>query len=279
MEKARKGGLKGFAVGRKDVFTVPLSVIKEEPDFNCRQKYEEIEEFAQYILKNGVMGLPPMRVYVKPNDPDGLYISQGHRRIRAMRMAVELGADIQGALVMNDHGTTEDRTFDLISSNEGYPLTKIEKGHVFLRLIGYGYNQSEIAQRTGKSAAFVSQAITLARAPKKIQELVLSGAIPDSTVYQAVTGADDEAHAYDVLLKSIEGANNNGEGRRGVSKRVGEALGKVSPSGRIKLLNEMIEEQSLILKDNPKYEVVKEVFSFLKGEKTMDELISIINNP
>lgn len=275
MAKA-KGGISGFAVGRKDVFTVPVDVLKEEPNFNCRLEYNGIEEFAQYVFKNGVMGLPPMKVYAKHGDPDGLYISEGHRRIRAVRRAIEMGAEIKGVLVMNDPGNEEDRTFNLISSNQGNPLTKIEQGLVFMRLVGYGWNQAQISERVGMSPAFISQAITLARAPKKIQDLITQGAVKDSTVLDAVTGADDEAQAYEVLVKSIEDSNNNGEGNRGVSRRVKAAVGKVSASGRIKLLNEMIEEQSLVLKDSPKYQAVKEVYAFLNGEKTVDELIAAL---
>lgn len=275
MRKA-KGGISGFAIGRKDVFTVPVDVLKEEPDFNCRLEYHGIEEFAHYVLKNGVMGLPPMKVYKKHDDPDGLYISEGHRRIRAVRRAIEMGAEIKGVLVMNDPGNEEDRTFNLISSNQGNPLTKIEQGLVFLRLIGYGWNQAQISERVGMSPAFISQAITLARAPKKIQDLITQGVVKDSTVLEAVTGANDEAQAYEMLIKSIEDSNNNGEGTRGVSRRVKAAIGKVSASGRIKLLNELIEEHSAVLKDNPKYQVIKEVCEFLNGRKTVDELLAVL---
>lgn len=266
--------LKDIAANRKDMFFIDPRLLKEMPGFNVRLDYD-LDELSASILENGVK--VPLQVFV---EGETLYVKDGHRRLRAVMALIEAGADIKAVPCITTKGETqEERIFDLITTNSGKALSKLEHGIAFIRLVNFGYTQNDIAQKIAKSAAYVSQAIILARAPKKVQDLIISGAVPDTTVYNAVSGAktdEDRDKAYDILVESIEKAKVEGKGSRGVSRHVASAVGKVSPAARVKLLNEMIEEQSLLLKDSPKYAAAKEVFAFLKGEKTMDELIAAL---
>jgi ParB/RepB/Spo0J family partition protein len=266
--------MKAIAVGRKDVFMVPESYLKEEDGFNARLQYTEIPEFALYIKANGVNELPPLMVYKKKDaaGDEGLYISKGHRRIRAIRMAInEHGCDIKGVPCMFDAGNEESRTFGLITENTQVPLTNLEQGLVFHRLIGYGYTQVDIAEKIGKSQPFVHKCITLAKMPKKVQDLLAANVVDDSTVYDAAKGAEPEA-VYDILMKSLE---VGGTARGGVRAAVHKAVGKKTLAAQAKTLGEWVEENSVILKEDSRYQAVAWAYNFVTAKNndfTLDGL-------
>lgn len=267
--------MKKVAVGRKDVFMVPESFLNEEPGFNARLEYTEIPEFALYIKENGVNELPPLQVYKKKDaaGDEHLYISKGHRRIRAIRMAIsEHGCDIKGVPCMFDDGNEESRTFGLVTENTQVPLTSLEQGLVFNRLIGYGYTQVDIATKIGKSQPYVHKCLTLAKTPKKVQDLLMTGVVDDSTVYEAATGATDPDSIYDILMKSLE---VGGGKRGGVRAAVQKAVGKKTLAGQAKSLGEWVEENSIVLKDDPRYQAVVWSLNFITAKNpdfTLDGL-------
>jgi len=266
--------MKAIATGRKDVFMVPETYLNEEAGFNARLEYTEIPEFAAYIKENGVNELPPLMVYKKKDaaGDEKLYISKGHRRIRAIRMAIaEHGCDIKGVPCMFDGGNEEARTFGLITENTQVPLTNLEQGLVFSRLIGYGYTQVDIATKIGKSQPFVHKCLTLAKMPKKVQDLLTSKVVDDSTVYEAATNADPDS-VYDILMKSLE---IGGAKRGGVRAAVQKAVGKKTLAGQAKTLGEWVEENSVMLKDDPRYQAVTWAYNFVtakNGDFTLDGL-------
>lgn len=276
-------GLREMAVGRKDVFLVPPHLLNEEENFNARKEYTGIEEFADFIRENGVLALPPLYVYRKG---DKWYISDGHRRIRAVRIVESEGIDVRGVPCMNDPLNEEDRTLALVTRNSGTPLTKMEQGDVFQRMVNFGYTNTEIAKKIGKSLPYVGQCLALATAPKKVQELLIAGVVNDTTVLTALGSVEDVSMAYEVIMDGVEAAKNtvvvNGNGgngdvpnvtQRDVSRAVRTRVGKETVSTRMKNLGEWIEEQSLMLKDNARYDAIKDVYSFLRGEITVDDLV------
>lgn len=268
----KKGGLKEYAVGRKDVFLVPPDLLNEEPGFNARLEYTGIEEFADFICENGVLALSPLRVYRKE---ENLFISDGHRRIRGVRLAQTRGIEVKGVPCMNDPGNEESRTFGLITNNAGAPLTKLEQGMVCIRLTGFGYTQTEIAKKIGKSLAYVNQCIALGTAPKKVQDFLVSGVVNDSTVLTMLGNVEDPAQIYDIIVQSVEdvkscGGNGN---QRDVAHAVRNRLGKETVSTRIKKLDGWIEENSIVLKADPKYRMICSVRSFLSGQSALEDLL------
>lgn len=73
-----------FGKSTRESFFVELNKIQERPGFNKRIEYEEIEELAESILRNGL--LEPLWLDVLP---DGrVFIVRGHRRFKAFKTLV-----------------------------------------------------------------------------------------------------------------------------------------------------------------------------------------------
>lgn len=261
--------IKEIASGRKDIFKIDPRLITEEPGFNVRLTYDGIEELADSIQNEGLK--VPLQIY---NKGDFLHVKDGHRRLRAINVALSRGVDIQSVPCIYMSGESEEqRTFDLITCNSGTPLTKLEHGIVFLRLQNFGYNQTDIAKRIAKSPAYVNQCVALANTPKKVQDLLSSGVVNDSTVL-ATIGTVDESKLYDILVESVNEVKNNGDGTaRDISRVVRNKIGKETVSTRMKALNQWIEENAILEKDSPRYGMLCSVQSFLKGELSLDDLV------
>ena len=290
MEKAKRAaGLKESAIGRKDVFIVPVERLSEEAGFNARLDYQGIEEFADFIRENGALALPPLMVYRKG---ENIFISDGHRRIRAVRKVMEEGIEVKGVPCMNDPLNEEERTLAMVTRNSGAPLTKLETGLVFQRMLNFGWQQIDIAKRAGKSPAYVNQCIALASAPKKVQDLLKDGVVNDSTVLTMLGNVEEPSQIYDIIIQSVEevkgkaaeNAAGNGSGDTGndapavnprdVARAVRQKIGKPTVSTRMKALTDWIEAESLLLKDDPKYLAIKRVYDYLKGDiENIDDII------
>ncbi len=107
--------------------------------------------------------------------------------------------------------------------------------------------------------------------PKKVQDLLTSKVVDDSTVYEAATNADPDS-VYDILMKSLE---IGGAKRGGVRAAVQKAVGKKTLAGQAKTLGEWVEENSVMLKDDPRYQAVTWAYNFVtakNGDFTLDGL-------
>lgn len=301
MEK--RHGLKAVAVKRSDVFIVPIDELHEEPGFNARLNYEGIQEFADFIRENGVLALPPLFVYTKQGR---IYISDGHRRIRAVRLVSEEGVEIKGIPCQNDPLNEEERTLAMITRNSGAPLTKLEQGMVFLRMLRFGWQQNQIAKKVAKSPAYVNQCIALANAPQKVQDLLTTRVVNDSTVLTMLGNVEDPEQIYDIIIESVNEVKANmaqeapvlstGDPatdadvpipvvadppvevvQRNIARVVRNKIGKETVASRMKILDSWIQENELLYKNNQRYNVVRDVYAFLKGEKTWDEIVPPVN--
>lgn len=279
MKATATTGIKAIASGRKDIYRIDPRLLNIEDGFNARIDYSGGEELREFIRQNGVPGV--YKIYTKN---EKLFIKDGHRRQREVLILITEGVEIKTVDCLHEKETDEERVFGLLSSNEGKPFSQREKGIIYLRLMNYGWSQVEIAAKIGKSQSHVSNCILLARAPKKVQALMDSNTVPDSTVIAAMISLKDIPNSNDdtlveIITKAASEAKEVGEGSRGVSKRVRERIGRptITPATRVKELGRFVEENSIVLKDNNRYKGVQSVYAYMKGEITIDELLNQIS--
>ena len=274
--------LKAAASGRRDMYEIDPRIIKIKDDFNVRMDYGNIESLVEYIIVNGNVPLP-----IKVHMENGyIYVTDGHRRIKATMIAIERGADIKTVSCFGEpkHYNDEMRIIDMVVCNEGLNLSMLEQGVAFLRLVSRGYKQEEIAKKAAKSQSHVSQCIKLSTAPKRIQNLIvegLDGIKADCHAVLAAMAIDGatEDMIYDALVKGAADAAN--DGRAKVNKRaVQNQLGTAKPSAaaQMKALKDWIEEYSVILKDNPKFQAVQVTIDFIKGMINIEELLTRVED-
>lgn len=140
---------------RPPQFMVPLKALLSMP-FQCRTNPDdpEMAELTESIKALGV--LQPILVRPKPN---GLYeIVYGQRRVKAAEKAglIEIPADIR---VLSDQEAYEVQFIENIQRED---LSDMEKARMLNFLITkFGYTQEALAQKVGKSKAWVSQHIAM----------------------------------------------------------------------------------------------------------------------
>jgi ParB family chromosome partitioning protein len=130
---------------------------------------EALAELAQSIRASGI--IQPL---VLRRNGDRYQLIAGERRWRAALQA-ELK---QVPAVIRDVPETQALELTLVENLQREDLSPIEQAKAFDRLSGeFGMTQDEVAQRTGKDRATVSNTIRLLKLEKPIQELIDRGSL------------------------------------------------------------------------------------------------------
>ncbi|WP_228155560.1 hypothetical protein [Klebsiella pneumoniae] len=146
---------------KRDGFTISPQLLLEEEGFNTRGAFCE-NYYERPDIKAGIRVLadaykrgdyvPPIIVKVI----DGkVYVREGHRRRRAILLAIEEGADIQFVQVVEHKGDEAEQSLLIATSNDGLPLSPLERAVIYARLANWGWSDQMIAQRVGRSAEHV----------------------------------------------------------------------------------------------------------------------------
>lgn len=270
-------GLKAVEGARRtDMFMIDPRSINVKEGFNARMNYGDIEKLAAQIKEWGVK--VPLKVFME----DGkVFVSAGHRRLAAINLLLSRGEDFSKGVPCMSEGnnfTVEKGLFDQVLTNDGEKLDMLEQGILFDRLVGRGYNQNEIATKIGMTASHVSNCMTLAKASKRIQNLIVEGKVKATTVLDTIRALpDDEEAQFKALTDAIAAAAENGKEsakpetvRRAVSRSGGVV--RETPAKRVKLMGEWLEENSVVLADNPVFESIKLANEYLIGKLTIEEL-------
>lgn len=154
-----------------DLRSVPLDDIAVEEGFNPRSALdaEALEELTASIRQRGV--LQPLLL---THDEKGtLRLVAGHRRLEAARTA---GLQTVPALVRTDADLLEHAISENVLRQD---LNPIEEARALQRALKQGrHSQKALAQRLGKSVAYVRQRLRLLRLPEQAQQAIATGQMP-----------------------------------------------------------------------------------------------------
>lgn len=204
----RAGLLKTLATLRGDRFSLNPYLISIKDGWNSRvandpANIEHIDNLAQSIAREGV--LVPLTVFTENGK---VFVTDGHCRLLATFRAIEVyDAEIKSVQVVTDTSTSEAERLinNQIVRNGAKPLTVLEQGSVFARLVKFGWSSAQIAEKTLPkiSAVRVSQILDLmANANDGIKVLVASGRISASQAAQTLRDTGGDADAAEKLLNS-----------------------------------------------------------------------------
>ncbi len=194
--------IKELAEGRSDVFNLPISKISVKDGDNIRTEYGDIEGFAKRIAKRGLKNIFTVRV---SDDGESAFIVDGHRRFKAVRMAIELfGSTITHIRCQNEvKGTNEEqRILDMLAFNDSKNLDPLEEGAAFHRLILHGWDPSKIAKETGQTVVQVNQRLALNAAPQDIRMAVKEGKLSVSGALEVNSAPMDEQEIIKEKIKA-----------------------------------------------------------------------------
>lgn len=203
--------LQDMASGRKDLYLLDPSIIREDGGWNERDNNDElkahIRQLADSIKEIGVQ--QPLTVYLRDGVP---IITDGHCRLMAARLAISEGAEIKSIPCRNEERTSNeaDRTLSMLTRNSGKPLTSLEASRVIKRLIGFGWVISDISRKTGYTTSHIYNLITLASSPVEIQKMVSDGEI-SATLATETVKKQGETEAVETLKSAVKKAGDSGK--------------------------------------------------------------------
>ena len=206
--------LKELAKGRSDIFLLDPRDIRVKDGWNSRSpddpdNKEHVEGLARSIAEIGVQ--EPLTVF---REAGVIFVSDGHCRLAATMLAISRGAEIVAVPVKTEgRGAGEvDFVLSQITRNSGKPLTPFEQGHVYKRLLAYGWGIADVAKRAGKSESHVNACLDLQGAPQQIRYLVATGAVAPSLAMKVMKGRTPE-EATATLNDAVDTAHQQGKAR------------------------------------------------------------------
>lgn len=179
--------LKTIAEGTKDLFKMDPRKLTTVPGWNVRVKnaaYEEhIQELMGSIREVGV--LEPLTIYTENDVP---IVTNGHCRLDAVMRLIAEGVEIKTVLccVEERGGNEADRILSMLTRNSGLALSPLEQSEVVKRLLSLGWEVKKIADRTGKSQAYVNHLLDLREAPEPVLQMVRDNQVSASTAVRVV---------------------------------------------------------------------------------------------
>jgi ParB/RepB/Spo0J family partition protein len=204
--------LQDIAVGRKDILLFDPRSITRREGWNNRHRTPDLEEhiavLAESIREVGLKS--PLTVY---KGEEGPVLVDGHCRMDAIELLLSQGVEIKSvpAIVADIRYATEaDLVVDQIIRNEGRPLTSLEQGEIFKRLLGYNWKIEDIAKKVGMTPANVDRLLKLTVAPAEVKEMIENGEVAPAVAGEVIQrhGAQNAAG---ILAEAKEKANKDGK--------------------------------------------------------------------
>jgi ParB family transcriptional regulator, chromosome partitioning protein len=199
--------LKELAETTRDAFMIDPRKIAVDYDYNLRNlttplAVEKLAELRESIRESGIR--VPLLVRL---DGEDIVLVQGHRRHAAVMALISEGVPFKAVPCWSEDRkrSPEDRTLDLFLSNDGEPLTELEKAEGIKRLLSYGWKPDDIAKRLGKSGSYVSHLIQVGNMPEAAKEFVRDGVVSASTALSTVRAAG-ETEGVEILRDTHEEA-------------------------------------------------------------------------
>ncbi len=221
----------GAKAENNGLFMVPVDVLRVIEGFNVRvtgtKDYEAgIAELANSILQEGFYKDKPLVGYVgKDGDADVIYLTDGYRRLEAVKRAIASGAkEIERVPVIVKPSTTNMVDLTVALAKTGTPLTPYEMAIIVKRLAGYGVDEGQIALRLGVTKRYVSDLQVLLSAPTKVRSLVMDGKVSATLAIQAMR--EDASTAADKLTEAVKRAKE-----LGLDRATGKHVNPPAPSG------------------------------------------------
>lgn len=218
----------------RDLYMVPIDAIKKHPNFNIVRtddaKYKaKVREIADSIKANGFYSSQPIKVYVvKEDSGEVVYVTNGHTRLDAARLAISEGCELVHlpAVTWPAGTTVEDITVSLYTENNGDPITPYGIALLCKRLTDLGVEDTKIAERFSLGVAYIRNLLQLAGAPKAVREMVQAGKV--SATLAVETLKKEGSNAVKVLNAGAVVAQELGKAKI-TKKAVKKATGQDKP--------------------------------------------------
>lgn len=268
---------------KKSIWLVPTNLIDVKAGFNIREDLGDIAGLAEQILNDG-----EIKVTLRGYKTLGRYtITDGHRRYAAVKLLQSQGKglDIKLPFFLESRGyTDQQRTLDMLITNEGKKLTYIEEAKLYIRLkCDFKMNNVAIGKAVGKSSMHIGNAIMLLDAPNKLQELVALKVISASTLIEQLKKDKDGNITLAKVEKAVanQGAKKESDGGKAVTGGKGIKITKKHLDGveKEQVTGNVVEAGSIEKTTRKEKVKVAKSLDLVTIERTIKELESFEDMP
>jgi ParB family chromosome partitioning protein len=178
-----------------DLWNVPVELLDVNPG-NIRLDgpalREHIAGLAESIMAQGFLRSRPLTI--RQGD-DRLIVVDGNCRLLAVKIAIEKGAPIKNLPCLSEAPNTSeaDRTLNMLLANSGLQHTPVEYAAAINKLLSYGWTDTDIAKKLGRSRQWVTNTLETAALPPEAHALIAAGTASATTLRQAVRQGGTEA--------------------------------------------------------------------------------------
>lgn len=209
-------------VSKTTNFAVDPRIMEVEEGFNARPlDLDRVASIAQ-AYRNGAT-LPALDVRV---DAGRIVVVDGHHRRQAALDAIAAGAEVVALDCRQFRGNDADRVAHMITSASGLPLTPLQLGRQYRKLIGFGWTEKAIADRVGKSVQHIKDMLALAESNSDVQAAVDGGMVSASNAVKLVKTHGEKAG--EVIAEHVHTAQLAGK-KKATAKHIEGATPKNLP--------------------------------------------------
>lgn len=243
-KKSKSKGIEDEDVGttKGSGWSVAPELIEEEEDFNTRGAFlTKKEYFAQEKIKAHIRKLADAykrgdyvpALIVKVVD-DRILVRDGHCRLRAIKLAISEGAEITRVRVEEQPGDEAAQALLIVTSNDGQPLSVLERAVVYGRLKGHGWDIKKIASHVGVTTNNIRAGLGMLELPIELKQMIQREQV--SATYALELFTEHGTKAVQIVKDDLEKqeAANKANGKEGEGKE-GDKKAKVTKK---KLTNE-----------------------------------------
>jgi len=174
---------------KSTTFRIDPKLVHLEKGFNLRTEGDELELHIDRLFLAMKAGgfIPPIDVQIVNGK---ITARDGHCRQRAaLRLKKEIPEYTLECRQLR--GNEQDAVLHMLGTGSGSkPLTPLEQGRGYLRLIKMGMTPIAIAEKLGISRVTVDNGVALAEAPVEVQKAIESGAVSSTTAREAIKGGE-----------------------------------------------------------------------------------------
>lgn len=218
--------LKALAEGKTEgitkatTFRVDPRLIKFEDGFNLRSEGDELDLHINrlYLAVKAGAFIPPIDVSVVNGE---IIARDGHCRTKAaVRIREEMPEYTLECRQLR--GNDSDAVLHMLGTGSGSkPLTPLEQGRGFLRLINMGLKATEIAAKLGLTRVTIDNGLALAEAPQEVQKMITDGEVSSTVAREALKAGPDAVTALKdaVVTQRAKAATPAKKGAKKVAKK------------------------------------------------------------
>lgn len=207
-------------ITKSTIFRIDPEKIEFEEGFNLRGDRPELTQANEelYLAMKAGAFIPPIDVTVI----DGAVIArEGHRRtICAIRLKKEVPEYTLECRQFR--GNAADAVIHMLGTGTGsLPLTPLEQGLGYLRLIRFGLTVQDISTKTGKTTVTINNNLQLAEASPEVQQMIVEGSVSSTVAREALTQGEEGVEALKKAVKEQKAKPaKNGEKTKVTAKHV-----------------------------------------------------------